>query len=370
MLKIYCLQFTARNRKWKFSFAPLSPGVNGPLPLTTAFTSWVVLRDVLLQDDLGDSCLTAKLPHLHTVTIEFLLNVFTEFREFSDKNLSLKRLKPATFRVGGQDATTASAIHMWETLNWTQFMLQWFVRFPKFAQFTESNEVLLRLGKTVICFVVLFHPAYDTCISLLQTLWESLVCNDYLDETYPDTQLNPTDPYVKAKQRIVVERWGKVGQCHYSGGFFLRVKCHPFADFSFSKALGNLSSWRSSPKFSISFHLNWTKVLTAFLFVLENTRKCFWQKKIHYHVVCLTDMENARYCQVSCYVVEADFNKMNKTKPLKNFAFYFQVISQFYTVLRNPEEKETKWRRRSTSCCRSLKMSWRTNCFAGTLSFS
>ena len=63
-----------------------------------------------------------------------------------------------------------------------------------------------------ICSVVLFHPAYDTCISLSQTLWESLVCNDYLDETHPDTQLNPTDPYVKAKQRILVERWGKVGE--------------------------------------------------------------------------------------------------------------------------------------------------------------
>ena len=52
------------------------------------------------------------------------------------------------------------------------------------------------------------------CFILPQTLWESLVCNDYLDETYPETQLNPTDPYVKAKQRILVERWGKVRQHH------------------------------------------------------------------------------------------------------------------------------------------------------------
>ena len=32
--------------------------------------------------------------------------------------------------------------HMWETgsLNWAQFMLQWFIRFPEFAEFTEFNK--------------------------------------------------------------------------------------------------------------------------------------------------------------------------------------------------------------------------------------
>ena len=67
---------------------------------------------MLLKGDFDDSCLTTKLPHFHRVTVEFFLNVFTEFSDFSDKNLSLKGLKPATFRVGEQDATTASAIHM------------------------------------------------------------------------------------------------------------------------------------------------------------------------------------------------------------------------------------------------------------------
>ena len=38
------------------------------------------------------------------------------------------------------------------------------------------------------------------------------MCNDYLDEIYPENQLNPKDPYVKARQRILLERWGKVLQ--------------------------------------------------------------------------------------------------------------------------------------------------------------
>jgi glutathione S-transferase len=34
---------------------------------------------------------------------------------------------------------------------------------------------------------------------------ESLVTSDYLDEAYPDNPLHPSDPYLKAKQRLVVE---------------------------------------------------------------------------------------------------------------------------------------------------------------------
>ena len=53
----------------------------------------------------------------------------------------------ATPCVRDQDATTALARHMWETgsLNWVQFKLQWFSRFPEFAEFTE---LLFHLGKT------------------------------------------------------------------------------------------------------------------------------------------------------------------------------------------------------------------------------
>ena len=42
-------------------------------------------------------------------TLEFFLNVFTEFSD--EKYLSLKRLEPATSCVRDQDATTAPARH-------------------------------------------------------------------------------------------------------------------------------------------------------------------------------------------------------------------------------------------------------------------
>ena len=48
--------------------------------------------------------------------MDFFLNVFTEFAEFSDKNIChysrLKGLEPATSPVTDQDATTAPARHM------------------------------------------------------------------------------------------------------------------------------------------------------------------------------------------------------------------------------------------------------------------
>ena len=92
--------------------------------------------------------------YVHVLTvmiIEFSLNVFIEFAEFSDKNIChySKRAQtchPVTSCVRDQDATTVPARHMWETvsLNWAQFMLQWFIRFPEFSEF------LFHLGKTPI----------------------------------------------------------------------------------------------------------------------------------------------------------------------------------------------------------------------------
>ena len=84
------------------------------------------------------------------------LNVFTGFAEFSDKYMYIchysKRdgtCHPATSSTRDQDATTASARHMWRTgsLNWAQFMLQWFIWFPEFVEFTEF---LFHLGKTPV----------------------------------------------------------------------------------------------------------------------------------------------------------------------------------------------------------------------------
>ena len=68
----------------------------------------------------------------------------------TEKNLiTVKGLKSATSCVRGQDASTVPARHISEarSLNWLQFMLQWFIRFPEFAEFTAF---LFHLGKTLM----------------------------------------------------------------------------------------------------------------------------------------------------------------------------------------------------------------------------
>ncbi len=39
---------------------------------------------------------------------------------------------------------------------------------------------------------------------------ESLIVSDYLDELFPEKRLQPRDPYVKASQRVLIERFGNV----------------------------------------------------------------------------------------------------------------------------------------------------------------
>ena len=55
--------------------------------------------------------------------------------------ITVKGLQPAISCVRDQDTSTAPARHMWETgpLNGPWFMLQWFIRFPNFAEFTEFS---------------------------------------------------------------------------------------------------------------------------------------------------------------------------------------------------------------------------------------
>ena len=40
---------------------------------------------------------------------------------------------------------------------------------------------------------------------------ESNVCDEYLDEVYPEPRLVPTDPLQKAKDKMLIETFGKVG---------------------------------------------------------------------------------------------------------------------------------------------------------------
>ena len=93
-------------------------------------------------------------------TMEFFLNVFTEFDEFIDKSyLSLKGLEPAISCVRNQDVATVPSIHMWGTgsLNWAQIMLQWFIRFSEFVEITGFNERSAPFRKISIVIQLLAH---------------------------------------------------------------------------------------------------------------------------------------------------------------------------------------------------------------------
>ena len=37
-----------------------------------------------------------------------------------------------------------------------------------------------------------------------KVVYESKVCNEYLDDVYPEKKLQPSDPYIKARQSILM----------------------------------------------------------------------------------------------------------------------------------------------------------------------
>ena len=89
--------------------------------------------------------------------MEFSLNVFTEFAEFSDKKI---KIKMANCRIGTQDLLCKRQrlipLSHWDRYNWAdpyiepQFMPQWFLGFSEFSEFSELNsiKVLLHSEKT------------------------------------------------------------------------------------------------------------------------------------------------------------------------------------------------------------------------------
>ena len=73
--------------------------------------------------------------------MEFFLNVFTEFRKFSDENIChySKRSRKCHLlckRPGCYQS--ASKTHVKDRI--FKFMPQWFIRFPEFDEFSEFNE--------------------------------------------------------------------------------------------------------------------------------------------------------------------------------------------------------------------------------------
>ena len=88
--------------------------------------------------------------------VQFSLNVFIEFSDkIFDYSKRARTSHPATSCVINQGAATVPAWHMWEieSLNWVQFMLQWFIRFLEFSEF------LSHLGKTPVKHFNLPSPA-------------------------------------------------------------------------------------------------------------------------------------------------------------------------------------------------------------------
>jgi glutathione S-transferase len=56
-----------------------------------------------------------------------------------------------------------------------------------------------------------------------KVVYESLICNDYLDDIYPEEKLTPTDPYRRARDNILVETNNKVHMYIYI--LYLRFYC-------------------------------------------------------------------------------------------------------------------------------------------------
>lgn len=48
-----------------------------------------------------------------------------------------------------------------------------------------------------------------------QVVYESSVCNDYLDEMYPEPKLTPSDPFKKAEDKMLSETFSKVIALYY-----------------------------------------------------------------------------------------------------------------------------------------------------------
>ena len=49
-----------------------------------------------------------------------------------------------------------------------------------------------------------------------RVVYESSVCNDYLDEMYPEPKLTPSDPYEKAEDKMLSETFAKVRQFNFN----------------------------------------------------------------------------------------------------------------------------------------------------------
>ena len=109
--------------------------------------------------------------------MEFFLNVSLNSVNSVTKIfvITVKGLEPDTSCLRDQDATTVPERHIWETesLNRAKFILQRFIRFPEFAEFTGFNESSAPFRKKIVTEVFVKaevlkpYSLGQTCSSLL-----------------------------------------------------------------------------------------------------------------------------------------------------------------------------------------------------------
>ena len=157
-------------------------------------------------------------------TTKFSLNVFTEFAEFSQTKIFAITVKPASSCVRDQDGTTAPTRHVWETgsLNWAQFMLQWFISFAEFSEF-------------------LFHLGKSPMLNFDSEVIANLKCEKVLNRSHILKGFYGFEPEGWTKARI--EYWSPIGFVTVDHSLAKEVTYRHLNLFLVEVSLVYISSW-------------------------------------------------------------------------------------------------------------------------------
>ena len=99
--------------------------------------------------------------------------------------MTSKGLKPVTSYVRDQHATTVTARHMWESgsLNWTQFMLYWFISFSEFTEFSESSAPFRKNSIVMMISLLQLKLGQPQDLPGSEALWHQRTGIPHLHET-------------------------------------------------------------------------------------------------------------------------------------------------------------------------------------------
>ena len=108
---------------------------------------------------------------------------------------------------------------------------------------------------------------------------ESLVTSEYLDEIYPDTApMFPTDPYLKAKDKLFIQNFGNVSWCiHIAGQIKETVKnitnCSTDLDIRFFAPVNPCMPWNQFLPLKYFFEM-WKRHISV-IFCTNTQRKSY-----------------------------------------------------------------------------------------------